>query len=84
MLENRNEPIGSISSKSECKPDYEQMIKHELNRLNLNVQFQDIIFEYMGNVILRDKLAELVGELASEERQINASVKRLISQQEHA
>ena len=74
--------IGEGKAVQECKPDYEVQIKACNNELTKNQNFQTAIFDYVGNVRLRDKMAELVGELVSEERLIRVRKGELISQQE--
>ena len=83
MLE-ENTPIIGPSSLKECKPDYEQMISNDKEKLVLNSNLQNAIFEYMGYTRLRNKIAEMVGELVSEERNIKKNIERMISEQERA
>ena len=72
---------GSFAAK-ECKPDFEQMILSARNSLGKNQNFQDAIFLYLGDVRLNGKMAELLGELVSESRQIKSRIDSLIKQQE--
>ena len=65
-----------------CKPDYEKQILNAKKRLSQNQNFQDAIFDYTGNVRLWDKMAELVGELVSEARQLKISIEHMIKAQE--
>jgi hypothetical protein len=80
MLENTG-PEGSAMIEK-CKPDYEKQILNAKERLNKNQNFQDAIFNYMGDIRLRDKMAELVGELVSESRQLKISIEQMIKAQE--
>ena len=80
MLDNYPQQI--YSSEKECKPDFEQMILSVSGDLEKNLRFQDAIFGYVGNVRLDGKMAELVGELVSESRQIKSRIDNLIKQQE--
>ncbi len=70
-------------ARSECKPDYEKMITGAKDKLEKNQKLQEAIFNYFGNLRLRNQMAELVGELVSEERQYRHEVARLIQQQEN-
>ena len=65
MIEHRNQGINKTEKISACKPDYEQMIIREKKQLEFNTNFQNAIFEYMGDGMLIGKMAELVGELVS-------------------
>lgn len=73
---------GSSAIIEKCKPDYERQILLAKERHNKNKDFQDAIFNYMGNVRLRDKMAELMGELVSESRQLETSIGQMIKEQE--
>jgi len=81
MLEIHGPTSGSIK---DCKPNYERMIEDTKDKLAKNLAFQDAIFNYIGKIILRDKLAELVGELVSEERFLRTKINDLFEQQERA
>ena len=82
MLED-TEPRGYAIEKTaeRCKPDYEKMITTNKEKLRLNTNFQVAIFEYVGDKKLRNKMAELLGELVSEARVLKNSTDRLIEQQ---
>ena len=73
---------GLGSSAKECKPDFEQMILSARNSLGKNQNFQDAMFLYLGDVRLNGKMAELLGELVSESRQIKSRIDSFIKQQE--
>ena len=75
---------GPIEGKSlqECKPDYEKLILSARESLRKNKSFQDAVFEYMGDIRLNGKMAELVGELVSESRQLKARIDSLIKAHE--
>ena len=80
MLDNYHQEIGSMAK--ECKPDFEQLILSARNSLGKNQNFQDAIFLYLGDIRLNGKMAELLGELVSESRQIKSRIDSLIKQQE--
>ena len=80
MLDNYPQELGS--SAKECKPDFEQLILSARNSLGKNQNFQDAIFLYLGDIRLNGKMAELLGELVSESRQIKSRIDSLIKQQE--
>ena len=65
-----------------CKPDYESMIKRCAEKRAKNVSLTEAVLNYVGNTRLRGPLAEMVGELVSEERQLSAEIDALIKAQE--
>lgn len=82
MLEDAERGAGEDSLGMEkCKPDYEEMIRQANEKLAKNQNFQGAIFNYMGMRRLRNKMAELVGELVSEERSLRATIEDLIKKQ---
>jgi len=81
MLEN-NYADSDGASIEKCKPDYEKQILNLRIRLTKNHNFQEAIFNYVGNIRLRDKMAELVGELVSESRQIESNIEQIMKAQE--
>ena len=78
--DNGPESLGQTSK--ECKPDYEQMIIAAKKAREKTAAFIEAIFAYTGERSLRDKMAELVGELVSEERQMAERIEKLIRQHE--
>ena len=68
--------------KRQCKPDYENMIKRAKEKLIKTDNFLTAIFDYHGNVHVRNKIAELVGELYSQKIEIESSIERMIKEQE--
>ena len=80
MLEHTESEPG-LGRMERCKPDYESMITKNKERARLNANFQEAIFEYVGDKKLRNKMAELLGELVSEARVLKNSTDRLIEQQ---
>jgi len=77
-----NDSPSSMAMKEQCKPDYEHMIKTANAKLTKNVGLREAVFVYAGNVRLRNKMAELVGELYSEQRQLESKISSLIKEQE--
>ena len=59
----------------ECKRDYEKLIGLAREELRKNQGLQDAIFEYFGNQRLFDRVAEMVGELVSESRNLKSVIK---------
>lgn len=80
MLEDNYPQTGASIEK--CKPDYEKQILNAKKRLSQNQNFQNAIFDYTANVKLRDKMAELIGELVSESRQLKINIEHMIKAQE--
>ena len=81
MLEDSYAPVGEKRAER-CKPDYEKMITKNKEKLRLNTDFQEAIFAYTGNTRLRNKMAELIGELVTEERMLQKNIQQLIKNQE--
>lgn len=67
-----------------CRPDYESMIKRSKEQLVKTNNFLAAIFDYVGNTMVRDKMAELVGELYSTKVSLEASIDAMIKEQETA
>ncbi len=74
--------ILSSEAPQKCKPDYEQLIAQASDRLAVNKALQHVIYEYTNFQRLRGKMAELMGELASEETWLNRRIDSLIAEQE--
>lgn len=68
--------------REDCKPDYEGMIKANKDKLQKVIALKDSLFDYIGLSTPRGKLAEMVGELICEERQLEFSIENLIERQE--
>lgn len=84
MLENyssENTMLGNELS-GKCKPDYELMIKNTRAKKEKAINFIEAIFSHTGGRRLRNKMAELLGELYSEVRELEFETERLIKQQE--
>ena len=84
MLEQHGgyDQTAKIGYSEPCKPDYEAMIKRVNEMRVKNKCLTEAIFRYVGNSRLRGPLAELVGELVSEDRQIGNELEALIRAQE--
>lgn len=82
MLENYQS--GDAKTVEQCKPDYEKMINQATEKLDKNRALQAAIFNYVGYVSLRDKMAELLGELVSRERLLQRTIDNLIKDQQKA
>lgn len=82
MLVNDGPLTGSYGAKQECRPDYERLITEAKLQLSKNTCLQDALFDYLGNRTVSGKLAEMVGELVSEERVLTTRIDQLIKQQE--
>lgn len=84
MLENIESGCLGQKIPERCKPDYEAMIKTNQERQRINNNLQEAVFEYAGKSRLRGKMAELIGELVSEDRILKANTNDLIRQQEQS
>ena len=82
MLDELRDSPSETGANQKCKPNYEHMIKVANAKLTKNVGLREAIFAYAGNVRLRKKMAELVGELYSEQRQLEVKISDLIKEQE--
>ena len=78
MLESM-EPEGKTADI--CKPDYEKQIRDLKERLGKVLNLKDALFDYVGIGRTYGKLAEMIGELVSEQRFIENRIVRLIEQQ---
>lgn len=82
MLRDNTRSEGMALAENPCRPDYETMIKRAQERLAKNQALNKAIFDYIGNTVVRGKMAELVGELYSEKIQIVNSIESMIAKQE--
>ena len=83
MLEDMGGSGAIMEKRAErCKTDYEAMIKRVTEKLEKTLNFQNALFDYVGSSRVRNKLAELLGELVSEARILQGSIDELIKQQE--
>ena len=62
--------------------EYDKMINQANEKLDKIVTFQEAIFNCTGPRKLRDQLAELVGQLVSEERSIRSNIDEWIKLQD--
>ena len=67
----------------DCKPDYEGAIARERERLIKLTNLIEAIWAFIGPNSLRDKMAELMGELVSMQRATNHKIDLLIQTQEN-
>ena len=65
-----------------CRPDYEGVVKKSRERLAKNQKLQSALFDYVGDCRLHGQLAEMVGELVSDERAMLAEIEYMIAEQE--
>jgi geranylgeranyl pyrophosphate synthase len=65
-----------------CRPDYEAQIKNLNDKLLKNQALFSALMDYIGGKRVRDKLAEMIGELVSEEHQLMKSIEQTIVAQE--
>lgn len=65
-----------------CKPDYEEMIKAANIKLQKTIAFRDAACAYFEGTRVREKMAELIGELVMEVYSCQKTVDRLIEQQD--
>jgi len=66
----------------QCKRDYETEIKREREQLAKITNLIDAIWDFVGHGQLRDKMAELIGELISWQRLSAHTIEILIGEQE--
>ena len=70
------------SSTQRCVPDYEAIIKRTNDKLDKVVELKTALFDYLGKRRVKKELAEMIGELVMEERELADIIKRTISEQE--
>jgi len=69
-------------SLSECKPDYEGMIKRSNEKIVKAAAFKRAIFDFLEDRRIPDALVVIVGELDFEIYGQQKTIERLIEQQE--
>jgi hypothetical protein len=66
-----------------CKPDYEMMISRNRKNKERYSKFINAFYEFIGFEVITGGLAELLGELITNERKYDNIVQELIHQQEN-
>ena len=81
-----NTDYGGDSSKTmeRCRPDYEAIIKRAKEKLHQVVALKSALFDYLGNRRVKKELAEMIGELVMEERELTVAIDNAIREQEAA
>ena len=83
MLNDHGPDGEGLTMKSEkCAPDYEVMIKSAKDQLQKNETLQSAIANYIGHRKVRNQMAEMVGELRSEEWQLQKNIGIYMAEQE--
>ena len=82
MLNDYNRDNVGSSEVQRCKPDYESIIARCKAKITANTTLTEAIFGYVGNRRLNGGMAEMVGELVSEHRQLEKEIENLIAAQE--
>ena len=67
-----------------CEPDYEGVVERINKRIAKTAAFRDSALEYFDGKRARGKMAELIGELVTEHRQLSRERSLVIEQQEVA
>ena len=83
MLENNTAELSGSKMPERCKPDYESIIKNLRTKLSNNLALENAVWGYVGESRLRDKMAEMMGELISEQRKLQRDIDILIKEQEN-
>jgi len=76
-------PMRGEAMKEQCKPDYERAIAREREEVIKITNLINAIWEFVGRDVLRNKMAEMMGELVSMERSANCNIEELIQAQEN-
>lgn len=75
--------LGQSEKKAErCRPDYEAQIRNMNDKLSKNKALFAALMEYLAGKRVKGSLAEMIGELVSEERQLSIAITHAIAQQE--
>lgn len=88
MLENKyyrgvgTDESGKSETNEKCKPDYETLIRKLNLKLSKATTFRDAILSYFEGNIVKDKVAELLGELVTECNLHQKTLNELIVKQE--
>ena len=71
---------GPESAKQErCRPDYEAQIKNLTDKHTKNQRLLDALLDYIGSQRVRDKLAEMIGELVCEGRNLSKTIEQVLA-----
>ena len=83
MLHNDYGEVSEGLAKMErCKPDYEAIIKKAKDKLEKASSLKEALFAYLGARHVKSQLAEMIGELVMEERELQSAVEENIKRQE--
>lgn len=85
MLNELHGPVAEAPGRMEkCKPDYERLIGNAKEKLKKTENLFNATLEYIGYRTPRNKLAEMIGELFCEKRDLEDTIDRLIKEQEES
>ena len=84
MLQNDIMESGNCGSEKmvraeKCRPDYEAQIKGLTEKHTKNQRLLDALLDYIGSQRVRDKLAEMVGELVCEGRNLSKTIEQVLA-----
>ena len=85
MLHDSEESMDRSAKVAErCEPDYEGMVERINKRIGKTALFKDSALAYFDGKRARGKMAELIGELITEHRQLSQERHDPIARQEAA
>jgi len=75
--------VKQIRRPEKCQPDYEDMIKRLKEKMARSFAFRDSAFAYFEGRTVKNKMAELIGELVTESNSLQREYDALIEAQEN-
>ena len=84
MLQNDIMESGNCGSEKmvraeKCRPDYEAQIKSLTEKHTKNQRLLEALLDYVGGKRVRDKLAEMIGELVCEGRNLSKAIEQTLA-----
>lgn len=77
-LEKSYAESGNMKSER-CRPDYEAQIKTLTDKHTKNQRLLEALLDYIGGQRVRDKLAEMIGELVCEGRNLSKTIEQVLA-----
>lgn len=88
MLRDMNAPQGigetAMMKREVCQPDYESLVSGVKDQIAKCNNLKNALLNYVGKQHVSGRVAEMIGELVTEERQLNARLDAYIAEQEAA
>jgi len=82
MITEHYEMTSPKQATQECQPNYEQLIESAKHRLDKCNDLLQAIYNYTGDIKVQGTLAEMIGELVTEQRSLEQRINQLMDQME--